>query len=99
MIDFLVPADWWGVELTRDGTDLAEHYARFEHEGRYAGWIANGQVQDWVLLDFRSALPEIEKPGEFLVLKCGAHVNSRCRNAEVVSCMFPERVQGGESLG
>lgn len=92
MIDFLVPADRWGVELTRDGTELAEHYARFGHEGRYARWIANGQVQDWVLLDFRTTLPAgVEKSGEFLVSICGgAHANSRCRDAEAVSCVFPE---------
>lgn len=57
MIDFLIPAHAWGVELTRDSSGIVEHCSRFEAGGRYAEWIAAGQVADWVVLDFRVGIP------------------------------------------
>lgn len=57
MIDFLIPAHAWGVELTRDSSGIVEHCSRFEAGGRYARWVAAGQVADWVVLDFRVGIP------------------------------------------
>lgn len=101
MIDFLLPANRWGVELTRDGTEVAEHYTRFEAGGRYARWIAEGQVQDWVLLDFRTTLPGgVGKPGSFhFSIWNVVQAQSKCRYAEIVSRVFHEGICGGQSLG
>lgn len=35
MIDFFIGGYEWGVELTRDGSGLKEHYGRFLPGGKY----------------------------------------------------------------
>jgi hypothetical protein len=34
-IDFFVPGKKWGIELTREGSNLAEHISRFGLRGKY----------------------------------------------------------------
>lgn len=52
-VDFIIDSNLcWGVELTRNGSRLNAHLARFEPGGIYHGLVAKGKVKDWVVLDF-----------------------------------------------
>jgi hypothetical protein len=50
----------WGVELLVDGNNRMEHVRRFKQGGRYAQFVDDGYVEDWIVIDFRrsrSAVP------------------------------------------
>lgn len=51
-IDSYLGSHKWGVEITRDGIQLASHYGRFQPGGNYHLWVLDGALTDWVLLDF-----------------------------------------------
>ncbi|KAF8540140.1 hypothetical protein BDD12DRAFT_880931 [Trichophaea hybrida] len=56
-IDFLLPDPGWGFELLRDGEGLSEHCERFVGNRPYAGWVFNGSIRQWLVLDFRTTQP------------------------------------------
>jgi hypothetical protein len=58
-IDFFIPLKKWGVELLRDGDRLENHHSRFTGLGAYA----NMQLEDYIILDFRTARPTKSHPG------------------------------------
>jgi hypothetical protein len=55
-IDFFIRSKKWGVELLRDGVRLHEHYSRFT-AGEYRTWVQDGNMTDYVMIDFRSKKP------------------------------------------
>jgi hypothetical protein len=48
----------WGIELLRDGDRFNEHAARFSSDGSYGQWIANGDLSQFIVLDFCRKLPD-----------------------------------------
>ena len=38
-IDFFIPSKKWGIELTRNGSKLVDHDARFADNGAYGQWL------------------------------------------------------------
>ena len=53
-IDFLLVLNKWGIEFTREGYQIEEHYSRFLPEAKYYSWVGNRTVVDWVLVDFQT---------------------------------------------
>jgi len=53
-IDFFIPIVKWGIEITRDGDRLLEHAARFTDSGAYGAWLKSADMNDYILLDFRT---------------------------------------------
>jgi hypothetical protein len=49
-VDFYIPSRKWGVELMRDGDDVAEHCSRFTNSGKYTAY----DIDDFIILDFRT---------------------------------------------
>jgi hypothetical protein len=56
-IDFFIPSAKWGVEILREGITLAAHNARFDIAGAYGQWLAGGDMEDYIVLDFRTTFP------------------------------------------
>lgn len=56
-IDFFLAPNQWGIEFTRDGNRIEEHYRRFLPHGKYHSWVRDRTFVDWVLIDFRVNLP------------------------------------------
>ena len=56
-VDFIVKSQRWAIECVRDGDRLDEDIARFEEDGRYFPWVSSGEVQEYIILDFRKTLP------------------------------------------
>jgi len=52
-IDF-IPIMKWGIEITQDGGHLSEHAARFANSGAYCAWLKSTDMNDYILLDFRT---------------------------------------------
>jgi hypothetical protein len=63
-IDFFIPSKKWGIELTRDGNRLREHNLRFTDKGAYGQWMKSSDMDEYVLLDFRSSKPNRAHPGK-----------------------------------
>jgi hypothetical protein len=63
-IDFFIPARRWGIEITREGNDLAGHNSRFSLQGPYGLWLADGSMEDYTILDFRTSFPQKPHPGK-----------------------------------
>ncbi|TDL13463.1 hypothetical protein BD410DRAFT_797614 [Rickenella mellea] len=61
-IDFFIPSKKWGIELLRDGNRLAAHAKRFT-AGEYASWIAQGVIDDYAIIDFRTEMTMHKRPG------------------------------------
>jgi hypothetical protein len=61
-IDFFIPSKKWGVEILRDGQALPEHHSRFGIRGTYGQWITGGDMEDYILLDFRITKPRKQRP-------------------------------------
>ena len=47
-----------GIELLRDGDQLAEHCNGSSTTGAYHRWIANGWIKDWIILDCVHSRPQ-----------------------------------------
>jgi hypothetical protein len=60
-VDFYIPSMKWGIEVTRDGSELQEHSNHFI-TGAYSASLKSGNIVDYALLDFRHTLPT-ETPG------------------------------------
>ena len=60
-VDFYIPGAKWAIELLRDGNQPKEHCDRFTTGGIYHPWVMRGDIQDWLVLDFRHFKPR--KPG------------------------------------
>ncbi|KAF8638655.1 hypothetical protein AX17_002036 [Amanita inopinata Kibby_2008] len=56
-IDFFIPSIKWGIEITRDGSELLQHDRRFRSGGAYHAWIKDGHMAAYILLDFRQSVP------------------------------------------
>jgi hypothetical protein len=54
-MNFLVKSQKWAIECIRDGNRLEEHISKFEEGGRYHSWITSGDIQEYILLDFRKS--------------------------------------------
>ncbi|KAK2784931.1 hypothetical protein FQN53_008117 [Emmonsiellopsis sp. PD_33] len=57
-VDFRVRGMPWAIEVLRDGCNIEEHLARFKPGGNYYPWLENEEIQDYVVLDFRSSQPQ-----------------------------------------
>ncbi len=56
-VDFQLRPVGWAIECVRDGDKLKEHIARFQPGGRYDKWIQSREIQQYILLDFRTSMP------------------------------------------
>jgi len=56
-VDFYIKPVKWAIKCLRDGSDLLEHIERFQLGGTYYPWIVSGEIQDYILLDFRTSKP------------------------------------------
>lgn len=63
-IDFFLAPNKWGIEFTRNGNKIKEHYSRFLPNGKYHRWICDKTMLDWVLIDFRTQKPSQSHPGK-----------------------------------
>jgi hypothetical protein len=66
-IDFFVTKRQWGIEITRDGLRLLEHNDCFLSLGAYGAWLQHGQMKDYILLDFRTTIPDSCHPSIRLI--------------------------------
>ena len=58
VVDFQIKAKKWAIECVRDGDQLTDHIERFQEEGIYYKWITSGEIQEYIILDFRKgAIP------------------------------------------
>jgi len=58
-VDFQIKSVGWAIECLRDGNGLNEHIKRFlSPDGKYYRWVKSGEVQDYILLDFRQSMPQ-----------------------------------------
>jgi hypothetical protein len=57
-IDFRINEMKWVIECVREGDRLDEHIGRFRPGGRYHKWVMSGEVQDYIVLDFRTSKPQ-----------------------------------------
>jgi hypothetical protein len=57
-VDFLVGSQRWAIECARDGDRLNEHISRFQEGGQYYDWIQNGDIGQYIVLDFRTSKPK-----------------------------------------
>jgi hypothetical protein len=59
-VDFYIPAKQWGVELLRDGSQLAQHCGRFSSPtGSYGTTLP---LSDYIILDYRTTFPRVSHP-------------------------------------
>jgi len=65
-IDFFIPIVKWGVEITRDGNQIPEHAARFTNSGAYGAWLESNDMNDYILLDFRTKNMRAKHPSMIL---------------------------------
>lgn len=56
-IDYRVVNTGWGIELLRDGDRLTEHCNRFKPNGQYYQAIHDGDLVDWLMIDFTHRNP------------------------------------------
>jgi len=59
-LDFFLPGKEWGIELTRDGSNLQEHADRFGPNGAYGQSIV---MKDYILVDCRLNHPRSTHTG------------------------------------
>jgi hypothetical protein len=62
-IDFFVPAKRWGIEILQNGSDLVGHNSHFSTQGAYGKWLSQSKMEDYVLLDFRTSMPQKKRLG------------------------------------
>ena len=61
-IDFFVPENKWGIELTREGNGLEEHSSRFGLKSKYGVWLTLNHMVDYLILDCRTDMPDSANP-------------------------------------
>ena len=79
-IDLFLPQFKWGIEFTRDGTKLIEHDARFQRGGAYEKWIKDGNMIEYILIDFRTTIPRTHHRGQSLLkypFPCDLNISTR----------------------
>jgi len=74
-IDFFIRSKNWGIELLRDGSSLQE-LSSFGPKGAHGMWIPTNKMVDYLILDFRSNLPQLAHPSNVLcgLAKCDTDV-------------------------
>jgi hypothetical protein len=58
-VDFYIPAKSWGIELLRDGNQLAKHCGRFSDAGSYGTTLT---LSEYIVIDCRTTHPERKHP-------------------------------------
>ena len=59
-VDFYIPTKKWGVELLRDGDQLAQHSGQFSSQtGSYGTTLS---LTDYIILDCRTTQPGVHHP-------------------------------------
>jgi hypothetical protein len=81
-IDFFVPSKKWGVEILRDGQALPEHHSRFGIHGVYGQWLRGGEMEDFILIDFRLKTPK--KPHPCKIFFAQSNVNILIHDASAL---------------
>jgi len=56
-VDFQIKSVKWAIKCVREGDRLEDHISRFQPGGRYYPMIECGEIQDYILLDFRTSKP------------------------------------------
>ena len=89
-VDFFIPVMKWGIELTRDGSGLAERNSRFTEFGEYIAWLKSGNMHYYILLDYCMSISREEFPG-INILLLDNHLCSLClsRYPKLVSYCVP----------
>ncbi|RAH46062.1 uncharacterized protein BO95DRAFT_452931 [Aspergillus brunneoviolaceus CBS 621.78] len=54
--DFYIPEKKWAIEVLRDHRKIDEHVLRFREGGAYYGWIEDGTIQEWIVIDSATIL-------------------------------------------
>ncbi|OGM50981.1 hypothetical protein ABOM_000237 [Aspergillus bombycis] len=57
-VDFWISQKKWAVELVREKDRLLEHIARFRPDGKYHGWIRDGMILEWIIINCTTTLPK-----------------------------------------
>ncbi|KAJ9263388.1 hypothetical protein DTO212C5_7573 [Paecilomyces variotii] len=65
-VDFLVKSVGWAIECLRDGDRIEEHISRFHEGGRYHKWIETAEIKQYILLDFRTSVPQKPRDDDHL---------------------------------
>ncbi|KAH0558586.1 hypothetical protein GP486_004759 [Trichoglossum hirsutum] len=94
-VDFLVQSQRWAIECVRDGDRLNEHISRFQQGGQYYDWIQNGDIGQYIVLDFRTSKPKKIRdiPWLYFVVFSADYITCIVYNAQV------ELVAGPFDLG
>ncbi|KAM6497511.1 hypothetical protein JOM56_007984 [Amanita muscaria] len=58
-VDFYIPAKTWGIELLRDGNQLARHCGRFSQTGSYGTTLP---LSEYIIIDCRTTHPKEQHP-------------------------------------
>ncbi|KAM6503841.1 hypothetical protein JOM56_000784 [Amanita muscaria] len=58
-VDLYIPAKCWGIELLRDGNQLARHWGRFSQTGSYRTTLP---LSEHIIVDCRTTHPKEEHP-------------------------------------
>jgi hypothetical protein len=88
-IDFFIRSKRWGVELLRDGVRLRDHNSRFT-TGEYGTWVQNGNMNDYILVDFRSKKPNQARSGKQIITARETIIYTYCRDQKIDICCFDE---------
>jgi hypothetical protein len=62
-IDFFIPVVKWGIEITREGSRLADHNSHFAESGAYGAWLTAGDMVDYIFLDCCTSIPQNKHSG------------------------------------
>jgi hypothetical protein len=61
-INLFIPGKKWGIELMREGNRLAEHDLRFGPFSAYGVWLDLKDMEDYIILDCRTSMPNEGNP-------------------------------------
>jgi hypothetical protein len=57
-VNFRIKEMEWVIECVREGDRIDEHIARFRPGGNYYKWMTDGEVKEYIILDFRTSKPQ-----------------------------------------
>jgi len=57
-VDFQIKSVKWAIECVREGDRIKDHIARFQSGGRYHKWMTSGEIEEYIILDFRKSKPQ-----------------------------------------